>query len=239
VNRPEPIDEPSERITYRSVLGLDALLSLQPSDPEKQFFVVIHQAFELWFKQMIRDLDDAIADLARGESGMGDALAKLRRVAAVEQHLVEQMRLLSHLDSAAFMAFRDELGSASAAQSAQFHTIQALLGLVRDDRPCPLWSALSQPSDGAPEMRSQAVDLVDRITRTWLDLLAVHAAVVAPFIGDRAGTGGTSGVAYLKSHLRRLKVRAANARALVASGDDVSAALDGLVTVNGSADARC
>src|SRR5262245_49109219 len=98
----------AEHPPYSSLLELDVLLSLQLPDPwperptdtdlEKHFFILIHQAFELWFRQIIRDVDAAAADLSQGAAGWEAALRKLRRTVAIARLLEQQMRLIRNLD---------------------------------------------------------------------------------------------------------------------------------------------
>lgn len=170
--------------TYRSLLALDSLLDLQPpfgppdTALEQHFFVVLHQSFELWFKQIIQDVDAAIADLERGAVGRQEATRKLRRVVAVERMLIQQMRLMSQLDRDAFLSFRNVLGRASGAESTQFRVIQERL-------------------DALPKVD----DLCEEIEGAWRELWSTHLTIVEYFIGTQPGTGGTSGVDHLQRQL--------------------------------------
>src|SRR5919204_459805 len=126
-------------LTYAGYLHLDEILGAQrPVAPEamgpgvraaEHFFIVTHQAFELWFKQLLLDLSDAASNLAAGHKDLELALDHLERSRSVLRLLVEQMVLFDHLSPRSFLAFRPYLGSASGSESAQFREVQKALGL--------------------------------------------------------------------------------------------------------------
>src|SRR6267378_1031662 len=136
-------EPPANKLTYVSYLRLDQILNAQhPVVPDEQgpavraaehFFIVTHQAFELWFKQLLLDLRDA-AELL---------LDHLQRAKAVLRLLVQQMVLFDHLSPRSFLAFRPYLGSASGSESAQFRDVQRALGL-RGRAPSPVYAAFLQ-----------------------------------------------------------------------------------------------
>src|ERR1700716_659975 len=120
----------TEDLTYAGYLHLDQILSAQhPVVPDEQgpavraaehFFIVTHQAFELWFKQLLLDLGDAALLLPPPTSDVELALDHLQRARAVLRLLVQQMVLFDHLSPRSFLAFRPYLGSASGSGSHQF-----------------------------------------------------------------------------------------------------------------------
>src|SRR5256712_13512714 len=126
-------------LTYAGYLHLDAILNAQhPVAPEDEgpsvraaehFFIVTHQAFELWFKQLLLDLRDAAELLPPPTSDVELALDHLQRAKAVLRLLVQQMVLFDHLSPRSFLAFRPYLGSASGSESSQFRDVQRALGL--------------------------------------------------------------------------------------------------------------
>src|SRR5687768_1253177 len=130
-------------VTYAGYLHLDQLLALQhplSSDalgPQVQsaehFFIVVHQTFELWFKQELLDLQCAIDALDADDLAL--ALPHVQRANAVHQLLYAQMTLFTHLAPADFLAFRPYLGTASGAESAQFRQVQRVIGLRGDADP--------------------------------------------------------------------------------------------------------
>src|SRR5438128_4142463 len=126
-------------LTYAGYLHLDAILNAQhPVAPEAEgpgvraaehFFIVTHQAFELWFKQLLLDLADAAKLLPPPASDVEQALDHLQRARSILRLLVQQMVLFDHLSPRSFLAFRPYLGTASGSESAQFREVQKALGL--------------------------------------------------------------------------------------------------------------
>ena len=127
-------------LTYGTYLNLDRILSAQnppglDGEPrelhhhEEMLFVVIHQVYELWFKQIIHDLVLARDLLARDsvpETDIPRVSKGLRRVHEIQRILVEQISVLETMNPADFLAFRGELGAASGFQSAQFREFEIL-----------------------------------------------------------------------------------------------------------------
>src|SRR5438132_1123610 len=109
-------------LTYAGYLHLDAILNAQhPVAPENEgpsvraaehFFIVTHQAFELWFKQLLLDLADAAKLLPPPASDVEQALDHLQRARSILRLLVQQMVLFDHLSPRSFLAFRPYLGTA-------------------------------------------------------------------------------------------------------------------------------
>jgi tryptophan 2,3-dioxygenase len=208
-------------LTYSTYLHLPEMLALQvPVGPAEMpahakaaehFFIVVHQAFELRFKQQLLDLRCATAALAADDTEV--AVEHLMRVAAIQRLLNDQMMLLDHLPPRSFMEFRPSLGTASGSESGQFHQVQHALGLRGLDE-SPLWRAFQGALDRAgvdlealyrEPSRSGALyraaeALVDISELNWL-MAAMHVRIADRAIGDRPGTAGTSGVAYLMEAL--------------------------------------
>ena len=116
---------------YSSYLRIDELLDLQHPLTEgahdEMLFVVIHQAYELWFKLMLHELDHAVAELQAGRPQ--GAMAPLQRTVRVDELLIAQLRVLETLTPDGFLEFRDPLEPASGLQSGQFRAIEVLGGL--------------------------------------------------------------------------------------------------------------
>ena len=217
--------EPS--LTYTGYLHLDEILSAQqPLAPEEEgpavraaehFFIVTHQAFELWFKQLLLDLADAAAVLPPPVSDAEMALDHLQRAASILRLLVQQMVLFDHLSPRSFLAFRPYLGAASGSESTQFREVQRALGL-RGRAGSPVFTAFTRALDArglgleqtyrdpsaAGALYRVAEALVDISEEFW-QLSAVHVQIAERTIGQRPGTGGTSGVSYLAEGLENAK----------------------------------
>src|SRR5215831_5245724 len=106
-------------LTYADYLHLDELLSLQKprSDPEEHdelLFIVTHQAYELWFKLLLHELDKVKLDLAEGR--LYGAIATFKRCRTILKVLVEQVDIVETLTPMSFGSFRDRLERASGFQ---------------------------------------------------------------------------------------------------------------------------
>jgi tryptophan 2,3-dioxygenase len=127
-----PLGESSPKaLTYSSYLKVDELLGLQAplsAGPEhdEMLFIVIHQVYELWFKQVLHE----IAHLQRRfEAGAAiEALSTLKRILTIFKTLVAQVDILETITPISFNSFRDRLESASGFQSAQFRELEFVLG---------------------------------------------------------------------------------------------------------------
>jgi len=118
-------------LTYSSYLKVPELLDLQQpvsAGPEhdEMLFIVIHQSYELWFKQMIHEIRQA--QRALDASDLPRASALIGRVRVILKHLVSQIDILETMTPLQFGSFRDRLEAASGFQSAQFRVLEALFG---------------------------------------------------------------------------------------------------------------
>ena len=118
-------------LTYTSYLQVDELLKLQKplsAGPEHDelLFIIIHQTYELWFKQLLHEFQAAGKALEAGDSHY--ALALLGRIRTIMKVCVTQVDILETMTPLQFNAFRDYLSSSSGFQSAQFRKVEATLG---------------------------------------------------------------------------------------------------------------
>jgi len=123
-------------LTYSSYLAVDELLKLQrplSDGPEhdEMLFIIIHQTYELWFKQLIHEFLQAQRALESGDTHY--ALSILGRLRTIMKVCVAQVDILETMTPLQFNAFRGYLASSSGFQSAQFRKVEALLGR-RDSR---------------------------------------------------------------------------------------------------------
>ena len=121
-------------VNYASYLKLDRLLNLQesrsePAEHDEMLFIIIHQVYELWFKQLLHEFDKVKADLTKNR--LYDALGTLKRVRMIIKTLVGQLDVLETMTPLSFSAFRDRLETASGFQSVQFREVEFLLGYKR------------------------------------------------------------------------------------------------------------
>ena len=123
-----------EPVTYNNYLEVDQLLQLQhplSDGPEhdEMLFIIIHQVYELWFKQVLHELDYLCDRLNHADRTR--VLHTLRRVLTILKTLVAQLDILETMTPLEFISFRDRLESASGFQSAQFRELEFLLGNKR------------------------------------------------------------------------------------------------------------
>jgi tryptophan 2,3-dioxygenase len=126
---------PSPAVTYGNYLRIDDLLSLQQprsSGPEHDelLFIVIHQVYELWFKQLLHELDRVMALLTDDESHR--AQHTLKRILTILKVMVAQLDILETMTPLEFLSFRQRLEAASGFQSDQFRQIEFMLGVKNE-----------------------------------------------------------------------------------------------------------
>jgi tryptophan 2,3-dioxygenase len=244
----------SAALTYTSYLGLDEILNAQrprSEEHDEMLFIVVHQVYELWFKQLLHELGHLQRRLEQGDTP--HATHTLRRVLTILKVAVAQIDVLETMTPRQFTSFRDRLQAASGFQSAQFREIEAVLGR-RDRRVFEHYpegsaareriaDAMSRPSlfdsflrylachgyavpadrlerdvrrpaapsesvqqvllevyrddGGAAQVCERLVDL-DEGLQEWRYR---HVKMVERTIGDKSGTGGSAGAAYLRTTL--------------------------------------
>jgi tryptophan 2,3-dioxygenase len=241
-------------LTYSSYLALDEILGAQrprSEEHDEMLFIVIHQVYELWFKQLLHEL----AYLQRGleADDAPHALSTLKRILTILKTIVAQIDVLETMTPRQFTSFRGRLDAASGFQSMQFRELEAVLGRrdagvlehygPQSDERRRLAQAMARPSlfdsflrylvghgyaippaalerdvarpyapsedvqravlhayrdDGeAAQICERLVD-VDEGMQEWRYR---HVKMVERTIGDKTGTGGSSGAAYLRATL--------------------------------------
>jgi tryptophan 2,3-dioxygenase len=226
VNPPEP----PPPLTYGDYLALDELLAAQRPRTEAHdelLFIVIHQVYELWFKQLLHEGAWLQDQLDAGQTA--DAVRAITRMLTILKTVVAQVDVLETMMPAEFSAFRGGLDSSSGFQSAQFRAIEILLGR-RDTtilRPHPaggethealraamtrpsLWDSLLAhlqrrghpvPADVLQRDVSQPYERFVDLDEGVMEWRYRHVQMVRRMIGDLPGTGGSAGVGYLASTL--------------------------------------
>src|SRR6476659_3256346 len=119
----------SAALTYASYLALDDILGAQRPRSEEHdelLFIVIHQVYELWFKELLHEFAYLQRRLEMGDSSR--ALGTIKRVLTILKTIVAQIDVLETMTPRQFTTFRDRLDAASGFQSAQFRQLEALLG---------------------------------------------------------------------------------------------------------------
>lgn len=244
-------------LTYNDYLKVDELLNLQkpessPPHHDEMLFIIIHQAYELWFKLVLHEMGCAIQYMNEGK--VLRAVHFMNRINQVMKLLVQQIHILETMTPAEFLAFRDRLNPASGFQSTQFREVEFVAGL-KDERYFahfkhrPEYIAKLQTRMDAPDLRMSFYELLRkkgfnippgaaenefkssesernaviaalipmyRNPEAYSDLYMLseslvefdeglalwrehHVRVVERVIGFKRGTGGSSGVEYLRS----------------------------------------
>jgi tryptophan 2,3-dioxygenase len=120
----------SDRVTYAGYLGLDTLLASQHPASDRHdelLFIVIHQTKELWLKEIIHEVRLAKRLVRGGE--VEPAYKALARVSRIQTIMTLSWDVLATMTPADYLTFRGGLGTSSGFQSAQFRTVEYLLGL--------------------------------------------------------------------------------------------------------------
>ena len=129
--------ETGDEFTYTSYLKIDELLELQQCvsvdadtgkpEHDETLFIIIHQVYELWFKQLLHEIDHIVDRLNEGRTG--SAQHHLKRVLKIMKTMVGQIDILETMTPAEFASFRNFLANASGFQSAQFRELEFALGV--------------------------------------------------------------------------------------------------------------
>src|SRR5919107_3555040 len=119
-------------LSYNKYLRVADLICLQdclsePAHHDELLFITVHQTYELWFKQILHELDAAIQFLL--DDRLPAATRAIERIVEIEKLLVQQIHILESMTPISFLAFRDQLNPASGFQSMQFREIEFWSGL--------------------------------------------------------------------------------------------------------------
>jgi tryptophan 2,3-dioxygenase len=150
-------------LSYGSYLKIDELLDLQqplsrPRHHDEMLFIIIHQVYELWFKQLIHELDATMAALDRDD--LLRVAKHFRRIHAIQRLLEQQVDILETMTPQEFNQFRDNLNPASGFQSVQFRELEFACGVRRTD--ILKWVELSDAARARLEARLKEPSLYDR-----------------------------------------------------------------------------
>ena len=178
-SQPFAPEHATDRLTYSSYLQIPSLLGLQRtlSDPphhDELLFIIIHQTYELWFKELLHDLDAVAASLrtfgSRPESReeVYEAARLLRRCTEIMRVAVTQFTILETMLPTHFLAFRGKLEPASGFQSEQFREIEFLCGLkdekmLQHHEPVPEAMAALERRLREPSIRDVFFDALRRL----------------------------------------------------------------------------
>lgn len=173
----------NEPLYYADYLALDRLLGCQELESarhgapahDEMLFIIVHQAYELWFKQILWELD-AVLRLFGGdtvdEMDVARSVAHLERIVEIQRVLLQHIDVLETMTPLDFLEFRDYLIPASGFQSVQFRLIENRLGMRPQDRvrfsEAPYTSRLKPEDRARLEASEREPSLFDRVER-WLE----------------------------------------------------------------------
>ena len=129
----------TELLSYNKYLRVRELIDLQmclsdPAHHDELLFITVHQAYELWFKQILHEIDAGL--VAMREDRAPVATRALSRVVEIEKLLVAQIHILETMTPINFLGFRDQLNPASGFQSMQFREVEFSSGLKDEEIMC-------------------------------------------------------------------------------------------------------
>ena len=173
-------DNYESALTYTSYLAVDDLLKLQKPlsdgpEHDEMLFIIIHQTYELWFKQLIHEFQQAQRALESGNTHY--ALSILGRIRTIMKVCVAQVDILETMTPLQFNAFRGYLSSSSGFQSAQFRMVEAILGR-RDSR---------MAGHLPPDIQAEIKDITSRnsLWDSFLDYLTKRGYVLPADVVSR------------------------------------------------------
>jgi tryptophan 2,3-dioxygenase len=175
--------KPRGPVYYADYLQLDRLLGSQQMQSalhgrpahDEMLFIIVHQAYELWFKQILWELDAVLATFRKAsvpEEGVAQAVSHCARIVEIQRVLLDQIDVLETMTPLDFLDFRDDLMPASGFQSVQFREIENKLGMRRADRlqilDAPYTSRLNRDDAARVEVSEKEPSLFDAIEH-WLE----------------------------------------------------------------------
>ncbi len=167
-------------LTYADYLALDEVLAAQrplSTHHDEMLFIVIHQAKELWLKEMIHEVAYAQAEVAAGR--LPPAQKALSRVSRIQAVMTHSWEVLGTLTPADYLSFRGLLGSSSGFQSAQFRELEYRLGL-KDPH-----FLRYHPPGGAPRRALEAALAAPSLYDAALAQLAAHGLALPDTVLNR------------------------------------------------------
>ena len=198
--------------TYADYLQLHELLELQGDErginSDEMHFIIVHQTFELWFKQVIRELSE-VRDILGGdhvpEDDIPRAVDHLGRTTEIFRLMANQWGVLETLTPQGFLAFRDDLGTASGFESFQMREFEILLGLKNEDRiggmdPLTNFRAMAKANERGAAMLAR---LEDAMSKPSLCESMMNWVERTPIMGSSYASEGDDAAvrAYIEAHL--------------------------------------
>ncbi|MHB8750077.1 MAG: tryptophan 2,3-dioxygenase [Aggregatilineales bacterium] len=171
-----------DSLTYSNYLKIEELLSLQQPQSEgpehdEMLFIVIHQVYELWFKEILHEID--FVQTAFYQKNTARILQTLKRILTIVKTMVAQIDILETMTPLDFLTFRARLGSASGFQSFQFRELELALGLKRHS------VMLNYPEDSMMYKRLETRYQQPSLWDAFLFFLADNGCSISPVLLTR------------------------------------------------------
>nr|XP_034302352.1 tryptophan 2,3-dioxygenase A-like isoform X4 [Crassostrea gigas] len=176
-------DKP-KKLTYETYLGLDKLLKCQELESEKagnrvaeeHLFIIVHQGFEIWFKQILEDFKGVIDILKEPKieerTHLSGITTKLGRCILILKVVIQHFEIIETMPPAVFLNFRKYLKSGSGFQSLQFRQIENTLGLRPEtreqDQPGKDYKDALNTEQSELAKDSEKGDTLFSVAETWL-----------------------------------------------------------------------
>jgi tryptophan 2,3-dioxygenase len=187
-------------VTYSTYLKLDELLAAQQPlsdgpEHDEMLFIVIHQVYELWFKQMLHETRFLLAALEGDD--LPKVYATLKRILTVLKVQVAQIDILETMTPISFLSFRSRLDAASGFQSPQFRELEFLLGKR-------LRGMVSHHAGTAAEERLQRLLGEPSLWDVFVRFLGRRGVAIPPALSDRDRTQSNPETPELQPELVRV-----------------------------------
>jgi tryptophan 2,3-dioxygenase len=187
-------------LTYASYLHVDRLLDLQeprstPPQHDEMLFIVIHQVYELWFKEVLHEVGKIKRDFSAND--LYGAIHTLKRVRTIMKTLVGQLDILETMTPMSFSAFRDRLDTASGFQSVQFRELEFVMGYKRAEM---LRYAASPEAKATLTRRLAERSLIDHL----YDFLEHQGVAIPPALRSNPAAAPHAPDAEIQAGLLRL-----------------------------------
>src|SRR5882757_9266504 len=169
-------------LTYANYLDLEKLLTLQkprstPAEHDEMLFIIIHQTYELWFKQLLHEFEKVNKDFSAGD--LFSAIHSFKRARTIMKTLVAQIDILETMTPVSFSSFRDRLETASGFQSVQYRELEFVLGYKRPQ--ALRWFENNPPALAALQKRLNERSLIDHL----YDFLACNGTPIPEALRTR------------------------------------------------------
>ncbi len=211
------------KLSYSSYLRLHELLSLQSGQigntrnisPDELHFIIVHQNFELWFKLILSELRvsrDLLGQVPVPEKSIPEAVHHLERVTEIFKLMTHQWKVMETLTPQQFLAFREELGSASGFESWQMRELEAIIGQkdhgrVNESPPSKHFQKISSVSDEDAKAwksleNAMSEDTIIDVVSDWLSRTPIQGSTYGS-----EGDGDAVGK-FIESYLKKMNENA-------------------------------